>query len=123
MTQYLLAVHHSDHLPQLSAEELRASSVDTEVFNAKLREAGAFVFAGGLRPVESAAVVRQSGTDFLVSDGPFAETKEVIAGFWIIEAADLDEAFDWARQATIVCRAPVEVRPFSDEPPADVDAG
>ena len=118
MTQYLLAVHNSDRIPELSAAEKRESAADTELFHAKLRQAGAFVFAGGLRSVESATVVRQSGTDFLVTDGPFTETKEHLAGFWIIEAADLDEALAWTRQATLACRAPVEIRPFADEPPA-----
>jgi hypothetical protein len=118
VTQYLLAVHNSDRIPELSAQERRESVAQTEVLNAALREAGAFVFAGALRPAESATVVQQSGTDVMVSDGPFAETKEHLAGFWIIEAGDLDEALAWTRQATLACRAPVEIRPFADEPPA-----
>jgi hypothetical protein len=117
MTQYLLAVHHSDRIPRLSPEEMRESLADTEVFNGKLRDSGAFVFAGALRSAESATVVRHSGTDFLVTDGPFAETKEHLAGFWIIEAGDLDEALDWTRQAAEACRGPVEIRPFAQQPP------
>ena len=50
-----------------------------------------------------------------MTDGPFAETKEQLGGFWVIKADDLDAALDWARKATVACRAPVEVRPFQDE--------
>lgn len=110
-------MQYSDRIPQLSAEGMRESTAATDVFNDTLRHAGAFVFAGGLRPVESATVVRQSGA--LVIDGPFAETKEHLAGFWIIEAADLDAALAWTRQATVACRAPVEIRSFAHEPPTE----
>ena len=66
----------------------------------KLEDAGAFVFKGGLQGgAESATVVRQSGGDFLLTDGPYAETKEHLAGFWIINAADLDAALEWAKLA------------------------
>jgi hypothetical protein len=51
-----------------------------------------------------------------VTDGPFAEAKEQLGGFWVIDAADLDAALDWAGQASAACAAPVEVRPFQDEP-------
>lgn len=54
-------------------------------------------------------------SDVLVTDGPFAEAKEQLGGFWIITAPDLDVAMDWARRASVACRAPVEVRPFQDE--------
>jgi hypothetical protein len=96
---------------------MREAFAATDVFNDKLQDSGAFVFAGGLRPAESATVVRRSGDDFLLTDGPFTETKEHLGGFWIISAADLDEALDWARQASTACREPVEVRPFQDDPP------
>jgi hypothetical protein len=61
-------------------------------------------------------VVRAENQEILTSDGPFAEAKEQIGGFWVIEATDLDEALDWAGQATVACQGPVEVRPFQDEP-------
>jgi hypothetical protein len=60
-------------------------------------------------------VVRMQGDEVLTTDGPFAETKEQLGGFWIIEAADLDAALAWAAKATKACQAPVEVRPFQDE--------
>jgi hypothetical protein len=52
----------------------------------------------------------------MLTDGPFVQTKEQLGGFWVIKADDLDEALDWARKATVACLAPVEVRPFEDEP-------
>src|SRR5579875_1402196 len=109
MAQYLLAVHHAGTGPDLSREEMQQSFEDVSAFNTKLQEAGAFVFAGGLLPVDSATVVRQSGAEVLVIDGPYAETKEHLGGFWVIEASDLDQALDLAKQATVACRLPVEV--------------
>ena len=117
MTQYLLAVHHAGSGPDLSPEEIEQSFADVDAFNTKVQDAGAFVFGGGLRPVESATVVRQSGDRVVVTDGPYVETKEHLGGFWIIEAADLDAALEWAKQGAVACRLPVEVRPFVDEPP------
>ncbi|HEX7658825.1 MAG TPA: YciI family protein [Pseudonocardiaceae bacterium] len=117
MTQYLLAVHHPDSGPNLSDAEFKQSIADVDAVNTKLQQAGALVFAGGLYPAESATVVRQSGSDVLVTDGPYAETKEHMGGFWIIEAADRDAALDWAKQATVACRVPVEIRAFMADPP------
>jgi hypothetical protein len=113
MMQYLLAVHHAEVLP-LTPEEMVESFAETDAFNARLEDAGALVFVGGLRSADSATVVRQSGSDILMSDGPYAETKEHLGGFWIINAADLDAALEWAKLATVACRVPVEVRPFDD---------
>ncbi|MBO0805519.1 MAG: hypothetical protein J2P25_20885 [Nocardiopsaceae bacterium] len=98
---------------------MRQSFADVDAFNDKVISTGAFVFAGGLRPVESATTVRRSGGDFLVTDGPYLETKEHLGGFWVLEAADLDAALALAREATVACRLPVEVRPFAPVPAAD----
>lgn len=119
MPQYLLAVHGAEEVWDRSFEEMRDTYADTAAFNDKLVDAGVFVFAGGLEAPSSATVVRQSGNDFLLTDGPYSETKEHLGGFWIITAADLDEALDWARQASAACRGPVEVRPFGDDPAVD----
>ena len=111
MAQYLLAVYYSDRKP--SAEEFQRLCVDVPAFDAKLKDAGAFVFHGGLHsPETSATVVRQSGDDFLITDGPYTETKEHLGGFWIIDVADLDAALEWAKLAAVACRRPVEVVPF-----------
>ena len=70
------------------------------------------------KPIAMATTVRVQDGRTLTTDGPFPEAKEQIGGFWIIEAENLDEAMDWAAQATVACRGPVEIRPFQDEPEA-----
>jgi hypothetical protein len=112
MTQYLLAVHHAGNGPDLTPEEMQQSFADTEAVTARMMDTDVFVFGGGLQPVESATVVRRSGDGMTITDGPYLETKEHLGGFWIINVADLDAALDWAKQATVACRAPIEVRPF-----------
>ncbi len=117
MKQYLLSVMHADPI-SLSEEEMRQSFKDVDAVNAELQSEGAWVFAGGLHPASTATVVRVSDKgDVITTDGPYIETKEQIGGFWVIQAADLDAALDWARKATRACRVPVEVRPFHDEAP------
>jgi hypothetical protein len=117
---YLLAVHHGDGFP-LPPDEMEQSFADCAAFETKLTDAGAFVFSGGLLPAESAVpvVVRQSGDGFLMTDGPYTETKEHLAGFWIINAADLDEALEWAKLAALAELLPIEVRPIFE---GDLDA-
>ena len=111
MAQYLLAVRYGDQKP--SAEEFQQLCVDVPALDAKMEDADVFVFHGGLRsPETTATVVRQSGGDFLITDGPYAETKEHLGGFWIIDVADLDAALEWAKLATVAARVPVEVIPF-----------
>ena len=94
-----------------SAPTRRSTSSTTSV-----QAAGAWVFAGGLHPPSTATVVRAQGGQVVTTDGPFAETKEQIGGFWVIKAADLDAALDWAAKGSAACGWPVEVRPFQDEP-------
>lgn len=113
MTQYLLALYKADG-EKRPPEQTRQVWADVTALGDKLTEAGAFVFQGGLISAESATVVRQSGDDFLITDGPYAETKEHLAGFWIIDAADLDEALEWAKLTTAAQQRPIEVRPFFD---------
>jgi hypothetical protein len=113
MARYMFAVRYADHEP--SEEEFRRLCVDVPAFDEKLADAGAFVFHGGLRGgAKSATVVRQSGDDFLITDGPYTETKEHLGGFWIVDAADLDEVLEWAKLASVAVRRAIEVRPFED---------
>jgi hypothetical protein len=109
MAQYLLALYYHDQRPD--TEEFQRLCADVPALDAKMEDAGVFVFHGGLPP-ESATVVRQSGGDFLITDGPYTETKEHLGGFWIIDVTDLDAALEWAKLATVACRRPVEVAPF-----------
>jgi hypothetical protein len=109
MAQYLLALYYTDETP--AAEEFQRLCVDVPALTAKMQDAGVYVFQGGLAPA-SATVVRQSGDDFLITDGPYTETKEHLGGFWIIDVADLDAALEWAKLASVACRRPVELAPF-----------
>lgn len=114
MTQYLLSVHHSDEFT-LSEEEMEQSFKDVDVFNKELQASENWVFGGGLHAPSTATVVR-IGDDHSVitTDGPYAETKEQLGGFWIIQAADLDAALELAAKGARACRLPVEVRPFQE---------
>ncbi len=115
MKQYLLSVHSVEGEPPPSPEAMQQAFAEVDAFNAELQEAGSWVFAGGLHPPATATVVRVQDGEVLTTDGPFAETKEQIGGFWVIKAADLDDALAWAARATRACAAPVEVRPFQEE--------
>jgi hypothetical protein len=86
-----------------------------DVFNDRLRAEGYWVFAGGLAAPSSATVIDNRGEEPMVTDGPFVESKEYLAGFWIIEAADLDVALRLATEGSKACNRKVEVRPFHDE--------
>lgn len=121
MTQYMLSVMHdgTEDFESMTMEEIQPIFEAVEVFNQQVRDAGKWVFAGGLTPIESATTVDNMHGEAIVTDGPFAESKEYLGGFWIIEAADLDEALDWAKRGSAACQGKVEVRPFQDEPSQD----
>jgi hypothetical protein len=116
MKQYLLAVHSVEGEATPSPEAMERSYRDVAALNTQLHEAGAWVFAGGLHAANVATVVRVRDGEVLITDGPFAETKEQLGGFWIIKAADLDAALAWSGKAAVACGAPVEVRPFQETP-------
>jgi hypothetical protein len=112
MKQYLLAVHIVEGEPVPAEAQIQEMYKAVDAYNAELQAAGIWVFAGGLHPPSMATVVRAQGGRVVTTDGPFAETKEQLGGFWVIEAPDLDAALDWAAKASAACRGPVEVRPF-----------
>src|SRR4051812_42534369 len=116
MSQYMLSVHMVSGEPEPSPDEMQQSFKDVDKLNAEMQAKGAWVFAGGLHAADTATVVKQQDGDIITTDGPFAESKEQLGGFWVLECADLDEALGWAKRATVACRGPVEVRPFQDEP-------
>ena len=105
--QYLLAVIDDGTGPATPQED---AAID--VFNERLQAEGHWVFAGGLGSPEPATVVDNRGGEAIVTDGPFVESKEYLAGFWIIEAADLDVALKLAAEGSKSCNRKVEVRPF-----------
>ena len=83
-----------------------------DVFNERLQAEGRWVFAGGLASPDTATVIDNRGEEALVTDGPFIESKEYLAGFWIIEAPDLDVALELATEGSRACNRKIEVRPF-----------
>jgi hypothetical protein len=105
--QYLLSV--IDDTAGMATPEEDAA---IDVFNERLQAEGHWVFAGGLGGSDTATVIDNRGGKALVTDGPFLESKEHLAGFWIIEAADLDEALKLASAGSQACNRKVEVRPF-----------
>jgi len=112
MTRYLVAIHHPDDYDPAVAED-DAMRREIGKLNEEMIAAGVRDFVGGLHPVGHAKSLRaQRDGTVLITDGPYLETKEHIAGFWVLEATSLDEALAWGRKAAIACRAPVEVRPF-----------
>ena len=117
MPQYLLSVWHDDDYDRrlLRAPTPSASSPRSAPSTRSSTSAGAWVFGAGLHPASSATVVRPTGDQVSMTDGPYAESKEQMGGFWVIEAADLDAALDWAAQAAAACEGPVEVRPIQGE--------
>jgi hypothetical protein len=107
--QYLLSVIHDQ--PALAVHEEDAA---IDVFNERLQAEGHWVFAGGLAFPDTATVIDNRGGAALVTDGPFVESKEYLAGFWVIEASDLDMALRLAADGSRACNRKVEVRPFLD---------
>lgn len=116
MTQYLLSVYGDEAAnAAIGPEDITRMYAQVDAFNTEVQEAGAWVFAGGLHPSSTATVVRAAGGEVVTTDGPYAETKEVLGGFWVIEAPDLDAALAWAAKGSAACEGPVEVRPFQSE--------
>ena len=106
--QYLVSVIDDGTGPDTPAEQ---AAID--VFNDKLQAEGYWVFAGGLGSPEPATTVdSRGGGDAVITDGPFVETKEYLAGFWIIDVADLDVALKLAAEGSKACNRKIEVRPF-----------
>jgi hypothetical protein len=114
MTQYLMSVIHDwDNIGEgMTEEEIQQSFVDTGRFNDEINASGHWVFGGGLTHPANATVVDGRKAQPLVTDGPYAEVKEQLGGFWVIEAADLDEALEVGRRASEACMHPVEIRSF-----------
>ncbi|MGN6428862.1 MAG: YciI family protein [Leifsonia sp.] len=112
MTQYLLSVYQPDG-PVPEQEALAAIGRDLDALNADMRAAGAWVFSNGLLPPSSATVLRPQGGEVLVTDGPFAEGKEHLGGFTIVDVPDLDAAMEWGRRLAVATTLPIEVRPFA----------
>jgi len=110
MPQYLVSIQLPDDYD--ASREDEAMVRDVSALNDEMDEVGVRVFAGGLEPARMAKSLRKSGSDVVITDGPFLEAKEHVGGFWILECANMDEALAWGRKASAACRVPVEVRAF-----------
>ncbi len=116
MAQYMLSVwHDEDYEVDFSGEDMQRIGQQVGAFNEELTASGSWVFANGLMPASSATVVKVTDGDVSMTDGPYAESKEIMGGFWIIDVPDFDTALDWARKGAAACEGPVEVRPFQGE--------
>ena len=116
MTRYMLSVHSVQGAVREppSAEEMQHSWQQIGALEAEMKSTGAWVFSGRLHEPDTATVVRVANGEILTTDGPFAEAKEHLGGFYIINADDLDAALAWASKVTQVIGAPIEVWPFAD---------
>lgn len=118
MAQYLLSVWHDDPVSVYdgtAVPDMQPIFEAVNAFNEKITANGQWVFGGGLQRPDIANVVKVDDRgDVVVTDGPYSEVKEGFGGFWVINAADLDEALALAKEATVACGAPVEVRPFQE---------
>jgi hypothetical protein len=118
MPQYLLSAHSVEGQARepMTDEEMRSVMASVRALEEEMKTAGAWVFGGRLYEPDTATVVRVSeGGEVLTTDGPFAEAKEHLGGFYIIEAEDLDRALSWASKTAGCVRTAIEVRPFWDQ--------
>ena len=116
--EYLIAIYRRDDYDP--ALETDAMERDIDVLNDEMVAAGVRIFVAGLSSASRARSLRaQPDGTLLVSNGPYSETREHLAGFWVLKAADLNEALAWGRKAAIACRASIEVRPFHYEDPVE----
>lgn len=118
MTQYLLSTHsvEGQTRPPMTPEQMQTSFQEILGLEAEMKSAGAYLFGGGLHGVDTATVVRVTDGQVLTTDGPFAESKEHLAGIYIVEADDLDAALTWASRTAALIQKPIEVRPFRQMP-------
>lgn len=114
MAHYLLSMHSVKGEVQepMTDEQMQQLMTQVNALEEEMRSTGTYLFGGALHGPDTATVVRVTGGDFLTTDGPFAESKEHLGGFYIIEAEDLDSALAWAKKTTAAVNHAIEVRPF-----------
>lgn len=115
MKRYLLSIYQPDGPPP-PPEELGRIMGELDRLNTEMQRAGAWVFADGLHEPSTATVVRRREDETLITDGPYTEGKEHLGGITIVDAADLDEALEWADRLAAATTLPIEVRPFQGGP-------
>ena len=113
MPHYLLTVVQPGDGTPPPPEVLEPIMRDTDAVHRAMVDAGCWVFGGGLHPPAAATTLRPRNGDVLVVDGPFAEAKEHVGGFSVIDVPDLDAALEWGRKAAAAVTLPIEVRPLA----------
>ena len=116
MARYMLSVHsvEGDVREPPTAEEMAHNWQQLQIVEAEMNSTGAWVFSARLHGPDTATVVRVANGEILTTDGPFAEAREHLGGFYVINADDLDAALTWASKVTRCIGVPIEVRPFAD---------
>ena len=116
MARYMFSVHSGagGGVPEMTEEEMQQGWQKINILEDEMKSSGALVFSGRLLEPETATVVRVANGEILTTDGPFAEAREHLGGFYIINADDLDAALAWASKVTQIIGAPIEVWPFAD---------
>lgn len=116
MSQYLLSTYavEGEAMKPMTPEDMQKSMETMMALEEEMKESGAFAFSARLHGTDASTVVRPGDGDLVTTDGPFAESKEHIAGFYIINADDLDAALSWAGKVVNAINRPIEVRPFVD---------
>lgn len=112
MKQYLLSMIQPEAGDPPPPEILEPIMRDLDAVRQQMQEAGVWVFSGGLHAPSTATVLQLKGDDVLMTDGPYAESKEYLGGFTIIKAPDLDAALEWGRKLARATTLPIEVRPL-----------
>lgn len=115
MNQYLLATFHVEDAqprPTPGSEEMQVFLEGVNAVEEEMDDVGVFVFGGALCSPDASTTLRNNDGEVVMTDGPFAEAKEQVAGFYIINAEDLDEALEWGSKVTKAIGNPIEVRPF-----------
>ena len=116
MARYLLSVHsvEGEAREPMTDEQMREMMLRIGELEREMNAAEALAYSGRLTDADSAKVVRAEGGETMVTDGPFAETKEHLGGFYIVNATDDDEALSWASKTSACIGRPIEVRPFAE---------
>jgi hypothetical protein len=112
--RYMLLIYGEEPTAQPSQEELDAEMAEWWAYDTAVKESGVFITGDALQPSQTATTVRVKGEERLVTDGPFAETREVLGGFYVIDVPDLDTALDWAAKCPGAKYGSMEVRPVME---------
>lgn len=118
MAQYLLSVHtvEGEADAPMSAAQMQQFMERVHALEDEMKSKGSWVFGGRLDATDTATVVRAYDAEVLMTDGPFAESKEHIGGFYIVTAENLDDALAWGAKTSAAIGKPIEVRPFWEMP-------